>query len=65
VKPVTVGRGSNGLAAAGSAKVTVRFTSKARKTLAARRSVSLQLRVTGANGAGKAPTMNRRVQLKR
>jgi hypothetical protein len=65
LKPVSVARGSARMAAAGSAKVTLKFASKARKALRARRSVSLVLRVTGANTAGNAPTLNRRVKLRR
>jgi hypothetical protein len=62
---VTVARGSASLSHAGSATVTLKFTTRARKALAKLRSVTLTLRVVGANTAGSGPAVSRTVKLRR
>jgi hypothetical protein len=64
-KTVTVGKGSKTFAASGKQTVVLKFTSKARKKLARKRSVKLELRVTVRDRAGNKTTQTRKVTLKK
>ena len=64
-KTVTVGKGSKTFAGKGKQILVLKFTAKARKKLARKRSVKLQLRVTVRDGAGNKTTQTRKVTLKR
>jgi hypothetical protein len=64
-KTVTVGKGSKSFAASGKQTIVLKFTSKARKKLARKRSIKLELRVTVRDGAGNKTTRTRKVTLKK
>ena len=57
--------GSARLAKPGTAKLKLKFTSKAGKRLKRRRSVKLTLQITGRDAAGNAATKTAVVTLKR
>lgn len=64
-RSVTVARGSGRLEAAGSKRVTVRFTRAAKRRLRRARRVTLTVRTRIVDGAGNARTLSQRVRLRR
>src|SRR4051812_16458028 len=64
-KTVTVGRGSKTFGAKGQQSFVVKFTSRAKKKLARKRSITLELQVTVRDRAGNKTTQKRKVTLKK
>ena len=60
-----VATGSTAVARAGKVKLVLKFTKKARKKLAAKRRVKLNIRITAVDGAGNTSAAQGRVTLKR
>jgi hypothetical protein len=60
-----IGRGTARLAAAGTAKVVVKLTAKARRTLKRARRLSATLKVVATDPAGNATTKTSRVSARR
>jgi hypothetical protein len=64
-KKVTVAKGSKRFRAAGKQKLVLKFTRKARKKLARKRSLKLTLTVKVVDGANNGATTTKRITLKR
>jgi hypothetical protein len=64
-KVVTIGKASSSLATAGTKKVVVKLTKKAKKALKKARKVVLTVKTTAKDKAGNSATKTKKVTVKR